>query len=129
ELPIGESSAGQLHDALAELGGDLIVEALESLSAGTLPSTEQPEAGVTYAAKLDKAEARLDFSRPAIELARRVRAFNPVPGATVMLPGLGEPVKIWQAQALPAGKRDPAAVPGTVVAVSADGIDLATGDG
>ncbi|MGE4339335.1 MAG: methionyl-tRNA formyltransferase [Pigmentiphaga sp.] len=128
ELPIGEATAGQLHDTLATLGGELIIEALDLLAAGSLPSTAQPEVGTTYAAKLDKAEARLDLSRPATELARRVRAFNPVPGAAVVLPGLKEPVKVWQAQALPASAADPAA-PGTVVAVSADGIDLATGKG
>ncbi|MCK9510127.1 MAG: methionyl-tRNA formyltransferase [Pigmentiphaga sp.] len=128
ELPIGDATAGQLHDVLATLGGELIVEALDLLAAGQLPSTAQPGAGATYATKLDKAEARLDLSRPATELARRVRAFNPVPGATVMLPGLNEPVKVWQAQALPAGPA-PYATPGTVVAISTDGIDLATGEG
>src|SRR5690606_6690857 len=79
-----------------------------------------------YAAKLDKAEAALDCSQPAALLARRVRAFNPVPGATVRLPGLADPVKVWRAQALDQAVAEPA---GTVLRAAADGIDLATGEG
>src|SRR5690606_18159473 len=81
---------------------------------------------VTYAAKLDKAEAALDLSRGAEELARRIRAFNPAPGATLALPGIDGPVKVWRATALPG----PAgAAPGSLLAAGAQGIDLATGDG
>jgi methionyl-tRNA formyltransferase len=81
---------------------------------------------VTYAAKLDKAEAALDCSRPAAELARRILAFNPVPGATVRLPGLADPVKVWRAEAL--DEASPAS-PGSVVRAGAAGVDLATGQG
>jgi len=75
------TTAGELHDRLAELGGEAIVAALDTLAESGLDATPQPEAGVTYAAKLSKAEAELDFQRPAAELAARIRAFNPWPVA------------------------------------------------
>ena len=79
-VPIGaKTNAAQLHDALAEAGGEAIVAALRALAADGLPARKQPEAGVTYAAKLDKAEAALDCAQPASLLARRVRAFNRCP--------------------------------------------------
>jgi len=100
-VPItGDTNAAQLHDALALAGGEAIVQALNALDQGGLSPTKQPEAGVTYAAKLDKAEAALDCTQPAELLERRVRAFNPVPGASIRLPGLPDPVKVWRAQAL-----------------------------
>lgn len=106
-LPIApDDTAGTLHDKLAELGAMLIVDALQRLSRGALPGVPQPVVGATYAAKIDKAEARLDWRRPAIELARAVRAFNPVPGATAALEGAM--LKIWQASAQ-AGTANPAA--------------------
>lgn len=73
------TTGGELHDTLAGLGGKAIVEALDALAGEGLPATPQPEAGVTYAAKLSKAEAELDFREPAARLAARVRAFNPWP--------------------------------------------------
>ena len=127
EVPIGpDDTAAQLHDALAAAGGEAIVAALQALQADGLAPRPQPADGVTYAAKLDKAEAALDCSQPAALLARRVRAFNPVPGATVRLPGLADPVKVWRAQALDQAVAEPA---GTVLRAAADGIDLATGEG
>ena len=90
-----------------------------------LTPRRQPQDGVTYAAKLDKAEAALDCTQAAELLARRVRAFNPVPGATMRLPGLADPVKVWKAQALPGG----AGEPGSVLNAAAQGIDIATGSG
>ncbi|GAB1577152.1 methionyl-tRNA formyltransferase [Bordetella petrii] len=127
EVPIGaDDTAAQLHDALAAAGGEAIVAALQALQAGGLQPRPQPAGGVTYAAKLDKAEAALDCSQPAALLARRVRAFNPAPGATVRLPGLADPVKVWRAQALDQAVAEPA---GTVLRAGADGIDLATGEG
>lgn len=127
ELPITEAHTGAvLHDELAQLGAEAIVEAIARLERGELVPRPQPEHGVTYAAKLDKAEAALDFSQSAESLARRVRAFDPVPGATMMLPGLEQAVKIWSATALP----DHAdAAPGTILGVSAQGIDVATAQG
>src|SRR5690606_11363393 len=85
-----------------------------------------PAEGATYAAKLDKAEAALDCALPACVLARRVRAFNPVPGATLRLPGLAEPVKVWRAQAIDAPARGE---PGSVMVAAPQGIDIATADG
>ena len=126
-VPISdETNAAQLHDALALAGGEAIVEALEALAKGALTPRKQPEAGVTYAAKLDKAEAALDCVQPAELLARRVRAFNPVPGATIRLPGLPDAVKVWRAQALDEATT---AAPGSVVRVDAAGVDIATGKG
>ncbi len=75
------TTGGELHDSLAALGGEAVVEALDALAAEDLPATPQPEAGVTYAAKLSKAEAELDFRDPADRLAARIRAFNPWPVA------------------------------------------------
>ncbi|MEI2415300.1 methionyl-tRNA formyltransferase [Orrella sp. JC864] len=121
-----EQTAAQLHDVLAELGGQAIVAALQGLQAGQLSVRPQPAEGVTYAAKLDKAEAALDLSQPAEVLARRVRAFNPFPGATVRLPGLAEPVKVWRAS-VPTTTAN--AAPGSVLQACPAGIDMATGQG
>ncbi len=80
DTPIGpEETAGDLHDRLSVLGADLIVSALGRL--GALPATVQPETGVTYAAKIDKAEARIDWTRPAAEVDRLIRGLSPFPGA------------------------------------------------
>lgn len=126
-VSIGDTdSAAQLHDALAIAGGEAIVQALQALQAGGLTAQPQPAEGVTYAAKLDKAEAALDCTQPAVLLARRVRAFNPVPGATLRLPGLDGPVKVWRAQALEMSTEQ---APGTLLGVTAEGIDIATGAG
>ncbi len=80
-----DTTASDLHDRLAELGGRLIVEALRDFHDGQLEATPQPDEGVTYAAKLNKAESLLDWRRPAIELERQVRAFTPWPGAVFQL--------------------------------------------
>mgnify|MGYP000005465354 FL=1 len=82
DIPItSETYANALHDDLADLGGKLIVEALEKLPLGGLRATKQPEDGVTYAAKLEKSEAKLDFTDDAAALERKIRAFTPWPGA------------------------------------------------
>lgn len=126
EVPIKDDChAAQLHDMLAHAGASSIVQALDALAAGTLSPQKQPEVGVTYAAKLDRAEAALDFTQPAVVLARRVRAFDPVPGATARLPGLADPVKVWRAEA----RTHTGQAPGDVVSASAEGIDIATADG
>ena len=121
-----EETGGQLHDRLAELGAQLLGEGLELLGGGRLPTAQvQPEQGVTYAHKLDKAEARLDWSRPAAELARTVRAFNPWPVAEAEV--AGERLRIHEAQALETGPA--AATPGTLLATSRQGLDIACGQG
>ncbi|HEX2841676.1 methionyl-tRNA formyltransferase [Hyphomicrobium sp.] len=81
-VPIGSSiTAGELHDTLSERGARLIVEALAKLEAGTLTTTPQPAEGVTYAAKIDKKEAKIDFAKPAIEVHNHIRGLSPFPGA------------------------------------------------
>ncbi|KAF1703185.1 methionyl-tRNA formyltransferase [Pseudoxanthomonas kaohsiungensis] len=124
--PIGpDETGGQLHDRLAEMGAQVLEDGLGLLRAGLLPVPwVQPEEGVTYAHKLDKAEARLDWSRPAIELARTVRAFNPWPVAEAMV--AGERLRIHGAIAVDTGH---AAAPGTLLAAGREGIDIACGDG
>ena len=126
-IPIrSDHTAARLHDELAALGGRLIVQTLDDLACGRARATPQPAEGVTYAAKLDKAEAALDLSCDATTLARRIHAFNPVPGATLRLPGLPEPVKVWRAEALPEAV---AQEPGAILAATPSGIDVATGKG
>ncbi len=118
-------SGGELHDRLAALGSALLVEQLPKLLAGQLVAQPQPELGVTYAAKLEKAEACLDWQRPALELERLVCAFNPWPVAYCQS---GEQtLRIWRAQALD-GQVSTAA-PGTVIAQTRLGLDVATADG
>jgi methionyl-tRNA formyltransferase len=95
-LPIaGDDDAGSLHDKLASLGGEALVAVLQSLSEGHARAVAQPSEGATYAAKIDKREARLDWQRCAAELERVVRAFRPSPGATALLHG--EPLKVLRA--------------------------------
>jgi methionyl-tRNA formyltransferase len=117
-----EDTAGTLHDRLAALGARLVVEALQGLARGAIAATPQPAAGVTYAAKLEKHEARIDWSRPAAELERQVRAFNPFPGATARV--RATEVKIWRA-----GVADGAGEPGAVIALDPAGIVVACGSG
>jgi methionyl-tRNA formyltransferase len=126
KVAIGEAdTTGALHDKLAALGGTMIVEALRRMEAGGLPAVPQPEAGVTYAAKISKEEAKLDFTQPAAVVARKVRAFNPFPGAQAQVGGTT--IKIWGAEARP-GAGD--AVPGKVLAADAQqGIVVACGQG
>ena len=121
-----QESAASLHDRLSELGASLVVRALDRLEADGLSAVHQPSEGVTYAAKLDKAEAVLDLSMSALVLARKVRAFNPVPGACLVLPGVEGLVKVWRALAL----NEPAGMPpGSIVRSTPQGIDLACGEG
>jgi methionyl-tRNA formyltransferase len=123
-----DETGASLHDRLASLGARTIVQVLSQLDAGVvLPVRPQPADGVCYAAKLMKSEAALDFSQPAKVLARRIRAFDPLPGASLMLPGLDQPVKVWAALALPTDPR--ASQSGAVLRVASDGIDVATADG
>ncbi len=116
------TTAASLHDTLAEIGGRLIVTALDQLAANALPEQIQPTEGVTYAAKLSKAEGQIDWAQPAEQIALRIRAFNPFPVAWSGL--AGERVRILQAQALGDGNDVP---PGSVLA--AQHLDIACGDG
>jgi len=95
-----KETAGQLHDRLALIGARAIVEALDDFAHGRIALQPQPADGVTYAAKINPAEARLIWNHPAADLERAVRAFNPVPGAWALLPG-GERVKVLAAEIEP----------------------------
>jgi methionyl-tRNA formyltransferase len=126
-LPIAaDETAGDLAARLAAAGATAIVAALERLrDAGGLPATAQPVDGVTHAPKIMKSEAAVDWNLAAAEVARRVRAFNPAPGATTSLGG--QPVKLWRAEPLPAAAS--AGRPGEVLATELSGIVVACGDG
>lgn len=117
-------SAGLLTQRLAALGADLLVEVLAGGAAALPVPVPQPDEGVTYARKLEKREARIDWLQPATLLARRVRAFAPWPVAETSW--AGQALRIWAADADHSPCADP---PGTVTSVSAQGIGIATGDG
>ena len=127
KLAIRESdTTGTLHDRLAVLGGRLIVEALEIAACGTLTRTPQPAVGVTYAHKIEKAEAAVDWAAPAEVIARRVRAFDPFPGAFSQC--AGETIKLWSVQ-IAAAVAPADAVAGTVLQADARGVSVACGQG
>jgi methionyl-tRNA formyltransferase len=118
-------NTGSLHDKLAALGGEMIVAALRKMEQGSLEAVPQPEAGVTYAAKISKEEAALDFSQSALELGLKIRAFNPFPGAHAKVGGVT--VKLWAAEVIEADSAEPS---GQVVAADAQhGIIVSCGAG
>ena len=126
-LPIHtDDTTGSLHDRLAVLGGRMVVQALAQAAAGVLHPTPQPAEGVTYAHKIDKAEAAMDWSQPAAVLSQRIRAFNPFPGATGVL--AGEVLKLWCCE-IHSALRPSDVRQGTILSANADGIDVACGDG
>lgn len=115
-----------LHDRLADLGGRMIVEALEMAACGGLAPVVQPAEGVTYAHKIEKAESSVDWSLPAQAIDQRIRAFDPFPGASTRLGA--ETIKLWGAS--PESMDAPAgAVPGQVLAADASGVIVACGIG
>jgi methionyl-tRNA formyltransferase len=120
-----DDTGGTLHDRLAVLGAEALAEGLRRVLAGeALMATPQASEGVVYAHKLDKAESALDFSRPAIELERQVRAFDPWPGSDAEI--AGERVRVWAARAIePAHATDA----GTVIDAHREGIAIACGEG
>ncbi|MGJ7509559.1 methionyl-tRNA formyltransferase [Variovorax sp. GT1P44] len=122
-LPIGDDTTARLHDRLAALGGRMIVEALRQADAGILHAEPQPAEGVTYAHKVEKNEAQVDWTQDAATIVRRIRAFDPFPGASSALDG--ETVKLWAAEAQANSTAQP---PGTVVAVAPSGIAVAAKD-
>jgi len=117
-IDIGDDSTARLHDRLAELGGRMIVQALAGL--GALTRTPQPAEGITYAHKVEKHEALIAWAQPADAIVRRIRAFDPFPGANSPLDG--ETIKLWAAQAGPA---QAVAEPGTLLSVSDEGVTVA----
>jgi len=122
-IPILDTdTTASLHDRLAELGASEIVALLPRLARGAVTVTPQDNALATYAAKIGKDEARLDWSLPATVLDRRIRAFDPFPGATALL--RGEPLKLWQARPVPGH-----GTPGMVLEVSKEDFTVACGEG
>lgn len=123
EVPISDrTSAGMLHDALADAGAPLLLEVLTNFDVIREHAEAQDDCGATYAAKIDKSEAHLDWSRSAIELSRRIRAFNPFP---VCWSQLGDQrVKIWEAE--PAENEGK---PGTILTADNEGVLVACGEG
>ena len=134
-LPIQHDGAtpdttARLHDRLADMGGRMIVEALNLAARGELIRQPQPAEGITYAHKVEKHEALVDWAQDAASIVRRIRAFDPFPGASTLL--AGDTIKLWAADVQP-GSEDasaaPASAPGTVVSVSTDGIAVRAGTG
>jgi methionyl-tRNA formyltransferase len=127
-MPIdAETTTGELHDRLAGMGGRMIVDVMKRLQQqGSLPPAKpQPDDGVTYAAKIAKEEAALDLSQPAAVLHRKIRAFNPFPGAVAHFNDI--PVKFWRAELVEPGS---SAEPGQVLAANAqEGVVVACGSG
>ena len=127
----GDETAGSLHDKLAKLGGDLLAHHLDDILENRIEAGPQDETAATYAAKIQKTVAQLDWSKSASELERQVRAYNPVPGAFFFAPADGVQaddslrIKCWRAQSV----EDVNAMPGTVVASDADGTVVACGRG
>lgn len=119
-------STATLHDRLAALGGKLIVQALEMAARGALKPVRQPDAGVCYARKIEKAEAAVDWSQPAATIERRIRAFDPFPGAVTQLGK--ETIKLWNS------KIDSTSLTldrgcGTILSANSEGIRVVCGDG
>jgi methionyl-tRNA formyltransferase len=120
-----DETAGSLHDRLGPLGAEALLEALQGLHAGTITPRPQPSEGVTYASKIEKAEARIDWRDDAEAIARKVRAFNPWPVAEARFEN--EQLRIYSARA--SGDEAPAAAPGTIVACTTEGIRVRCGTG
>jgi len=120
-----DDTSHSLHDRLAPLGARALLDTLEQLSAGGIRAQAQDSTQACYAAKITKQEARIDWTRPAAELARQVRAFNPWPVAFADMGA--DALRVWSAQAISGGSRG--AAPGVVVSVNPQGIDVATSDG
>jgi methionyl-tRNA formyltransferase len=124
-VPIdARETAATLHDRLATLGADALLDALDEVAQGTAKPRTQPADGVTYATKLRKEEAAIDWSQPAAQIDRQIRAFDPWPVAETRL--YGQQLRVWQAMPvdLPVSR-----TPGEVLATSAAGIDVSTGQG
>jgi methionyl-tRNA formyltransferase len=124
-MPVGDASSAQLRERLAALGAALLLEVLPDLESGSARPEPQPAVGVSYAPKINKREAVIDWNRAADEIARQVRAFNPWPVANTQLDGEG--LRIWEARAAPAATL--AAAPGTVLGLSGEQLLVACGSG
>jgi methionyl-tRNA formyltransferase len=125
EIAIQDDTTATLHDKLASLGGRMIVEALELAACGGFRPVPQPAEGVTYAHKIEKHEAAIDWTLDADQIVRRVRAFNPFPGAVGHLNG--EAIKVWSAS-VAEGAAPQGAQPGDILAVTPDAIAVSAKD-
>lgn len=126
-LPIGPAdTTAVLHDRLAALGGRMVVEALELAACGALHPVAQPEAGVTYASKIEKAESTVDWTAPAAAIAQKVRAFDPFPAASSVL--AGETLKLWRCE-IDSALCPPDVHSGTILSVTEAGVAVACGEG
>ena len=122
-IPIAaDDTGGSLHDKLAELGARLIVRVLPQLGHGALPAQPQTDADASYAAKINKAEAGIDWRESAVAIERKVRAFNPLPGASSSIRNVG--LKIWRARTVAAQ-----GAPGTILEAGPAGVVVACGSG
>ncbi|MFT3735556.1 MAG: methionyl-tRNA formyltransferase [Rhodocyclaceae bacterium] len=122
-LPIlGSDTTASLHDKLAELGGEMIVEALQALATGTLRATPQPTDGITYASKIAKNESLFDWRESAAQLACRLRAFDPFPGGAATLGDAT--IKLWAGDAV-----EGSGEPGSILSADANGVVVACGNG
>lgn len=120
----GKETGGSLHDKLADLGATALLDCLKRLANGEpLVAEEQADSGVTYARKLDKAEARIDWSEPADVLERKIRAFNPWPVTWCLING--ERTRIWFSEVVDTAD---GCRPGSVIGSGRQGIDIATGE-
>lgn len=120
-----DDTTASLHDKLADLGGRMLVQALALAADGRLQREPQPAEGITYAHKIEKAESAIDWAHSAVQIDRRVRAFNPFPAASTLVGD--EVVKIWAAQ--PERPSPVDAVPGQILAADGQGIVVACGEG
>jgi methionyl-tRNA formyltransferase len=121
-------TAKTLHDRLAEMGAELICQSLDDFSGGRIREVAQPAEGVTYAAKIDKAEAQIQWQQSAEQIDRQVRAFNPAPIAETRFNG-GQ-LRVWDAEPIEAPAGGHATMPpGTVLSATQEGIDVVCGSG
>jgi len=120
-------TAKTLHDRLANMGAELIDESLHAMSSGLVREVAQPAEGVTYAAKIDKSEALIQWRQSAEHIHRQVRAFNPWPVAQTQLNG--QQLRVWDAEAIAAPSLGHESIPGTVLSATHEGIDVVCGRG
>ncbi len=123
EAIAADDTTARLHDRLAALGADLVLQALTDAQAGRLHPVPQPEQGVSYAHKIDKAESAVDWTQPALQIERRLRAFDPFPGAN--MPWNGQPLKLWRGRV----RADLAGPPGQRLAAPAGQLVIGCGQG
>ena len=125
-----DETAGTLHDKLAEIGGPLLVTAMDALETGRAPRIRQNEEEATHVKMLDKTMGNMDFTKSALQLERWIRGLNPWPTAYTKLDG--KMLKLWKADVVSAeaiSKEDKAHMPGTVLTVGKESFDVLTGDG